>query len=159
MLTKDEDYREQGGNYFDLQNKPKVVNRLVGRLMRLGYYVMLHSAPAAPTTGFGADLETKPSAACLDQPTTRRRGSPCKCDVRGITYRHQSAYSWRINLRRLGLFIGCLSALKSKRPEGVSSHRALSPVKRGRLGGSLSVTTKAIVSLYLNLALCQSQAG
>jgi hypothetical protein len=73
MLLKGEDYREQGGNYFDLQNKPKVVNRLVDRLTRLGYNAMLHPTPAAPTIGFkpsaiGADLETKPSAsACTNQ--------------------------------------------------------------------------------------------
>lgn len=44
MLLKGEDCKEQGGNYFDLQNKPRVVNRLVDRLASLGCGPLQHHA-------------------------------------------------------------------------------------------------------------------
>ncbi len=47
MLRRGEDYRELGSDYFDRKNKPKVVNRLVQRLTRLGFYVNPQEAPAA----------------------------------------------------------------------------------------------------------------
>ena len=39
LLARGEQYVELGGDYYHRQNKPKVVSRLVKRLMKLGYYV------------------------------------------------------------------------------------------------------------------------
>src|SRR5438045_2538064 len=41
VLVRNEEYVELGGDYYDRQNKPKVVSRLVARLTRLGYNVDL----------------------------------------------------------------------------------------------------------------------
>ena len=49
MLLKGEDCKEQGGNYFDLQNKPRVVNRLVDRLASLGCGPLQHHAQTGPS--------------------------------------------------------------------------------------------------------------
>ena len=96
MLLLGEDYREQGGNHFDLQNKPKVVNRLVDRLTSLGYQVMLCPASAPlpasfrpPETSTVVKQELMPAP--LEQPVKRRPGRPCKCALRGITCIHKSA--------------------------------------------------------------------
>lgn len=86
MLLKDEDYHEQGGSHFDLQNKPKVVNRLVDRLISLGYQVTLCPASAPPAKG-----ELMPTS--VEQPAKRRPGRPCKCALRGLTCTHKSAAS------------------------------------------------------------------
>ena len=40
MLSRSEDYRELSGDYFDRENKPRVAQRLVKRLARLGYSVI-----------------------------------------------------------------------------------------------------------------------
>ena len=48
MLSRGEEYRELGSDYFDRQNKPKVVNRLVQRLTRLGR-IRSGFAPAEPS--------------------------------------------------------------------------------------------------------------
>jgi transposase len=96
MLLKGEDYKEQGGSYFDAQNKPKVVNRLVGRLTRLGYHVVLQPGPPPPTTRFpapetSASINTEAMPAGLQpQVLPRRPGRPCKCAARGITCTHKS---------------------------------------------------------------------
>ena len=41
VLARSEEYVEMGADYHDQRNKPKVVSRLVKRLTRLGYYVVL----------------------------------------------------------------------------------------------------------------------
>ena len=45
LLTRQEEYQELGGNYFDERDKQAVTRRLVQRLQRLGYEVNLQ-----PTT-------------------------------------------------------------------------------------------------------------
>jgi transposase len=95
ILLKGEDYRELGGNYFDAQNKPKAVYRLVSRLTNLGYDVVLRPAPP-PTNGGSSSAETSardhPEASrglAEPQPAlARRRGRPCKCAARGIACTH-----------------------------------------------------------------------
>ena len=44
MLRRGEDYRELGSDYFDRKNRPKLVNRLVQRITKLGFYVTLQPA-------------------------------------------------------------------------------------------------------------------
>lgn len=41
LLTRQEEYRELGGNYFDERDKQAVTRRLVQRLEKLGYDVSL----------------------------------------------------------------------------------------------------------------------
>jgi transposase len=41
ILRRGEEYVEMGGDFYDRQNKPKVVSRMVARLMKLGYQVTL----------------------------------------------------------------------------------------------------------------------
>ena len=95
MLLVDEDYQEQGGNHFDLQNKPRMVNRLVDRLTSLGYQVMLCPASALPASFRPTELSTVVKQELmpdpLEQPVKRRPGRPCKCALRGITCTHKSA--------------------------------------------------------------------
>ena len=102
MLLRGEDYRELGGSYYDQQNKPKVVRRLVGRLTHLGYQVQLQpTEPQAPAGMAAATAQSEPamttSAACSDASTEAppleaqpKRGRPCKCRERGIPCTHAS---------------------------------------------------------------------
>ncbi len=46
LLTRQEPYRELGGNYFDERKRDSVTNRLVRRLEKLGYQVALDANPA-----------------------------------------------------------------------------------------------------------------
>jgi len=69
MLSRGEEYRELGSDYFDRQNKPKVVNRLVQRLTRLGFYVNLQEAPA-PTLEL--EREAPPVSAVAPRPNPER---------------------------------------------------------------------------------------
>jgi transposase len=46
LLTRQEPYRELGGNYFDERKRDSVTNRLVHRLEKLGYQVALDANPA-----------------------------------------------------------------------------------------------------------------
>lgn len=48
MLVRNEPYREMGGNYFDQQNPETTAKRLVKRIEKLGYQVMLQ-AKSAPS--------------------------------------------------------------------------------------------------------------
>jgi hypothetical protein len=48
MLTRQEPYRDPGGNYFDERKRVSVVNRLVHRLEKLGYSVEVALQPAQP---------------------------------------------------------------------------------------------------------------
>jgi transposase len=102
LLRDGEDYRELGADYFDQKNKPKVVNRLVQRLTRLGFYVSLQPAPAAsaqPDPHFSnTTTAVAPALAACDTsasnvPLKRGRGRPCKCAVRGLLCRHKNQRS------------------------------------------------------------------
>jgi len=46
ILSRQEPYRELGGNYFDERKRESVTNRLLRRLERLGYEVTLDTKPA-----------------------------------------------------------------------------------------------------------------
>jgi len=48
LLTRQEPYRDLGGNYFDERKRESVINRLVRRLENLGYSVALGTEPAGP---------------------------------------------------------------------------------------------------------------
>jgi transposase len=95
LLLNGEDYRELGGDYFDRQNKGKVVTHLVGRLTNLGFYVTLRSTDDAPVppvplaTEALADTPASPSPLPGDLPR-RRPGRPCKCASRGIVCKHKT---------------------------------------------------------------------
>ena len=96
MLRKGEDYKEQGGNYFDRQNRSTVASRLLGRLTSLGYQVTLQPAPnnEAVTLRSPAILAEKalPTSAETPPPKLPKRppGRPCKCASRGIPCTHKS---------------------------------------------------------------------
>ena len=116
MLSKGEDYRERGENYFDQKNKPQVVNKLIKRLNNLGYEVTLNeSCPLFPSTDAQPapalethTIETQPetplpvfeSLAALASPSIvdssatpviRPRGRPCKCALRAIPCSHKKS--------------------------------------------------------------------
>jgi transposase len=59
LLTQGGEYKEAGGDYYDRQNKPKVLRRMTERLLRLGYYVTLEPIPeslfADPVPGSSND--------------------------------------------------------------------------------------------------------
>lgn len=80
-------YRELGASYYDRQNKPKVMRKLVERLERLGYYVTLKPIEDPLDVPPG---EPAPQVGCTADPTppVRRRGRPCKCAERGIGCKH-----------------------------------------------------------------------
>lgn len=98
VLARGEEYVELGGDYYDRQNKPKTVSRLVARLMKLGYYVDLKPVepyeppPAAELAEPAAGSVSRPSGlpAAADSPLVKakRRGRPCKCAERGINCKH-----------------------------------------------------------------------
>jgi transposase len=87
MLRRGEDYRELGGDYYDRQNKPRVVHRMVERLTRLGYEVQLQPIAVEPTAKGQTGDPTPPA---LIAEAKRRRGRPCKCAERGIVCCHRS---------------------------------------------------------------------
>src|SRR5258708_10463213 len=104
ILARSEEYVELGGDYYDQRNKPKVVSRLVARLIKLGYYVDLKPvepyepppvAAEPPTESGEPPAESVDRAAestserpvlmvtSVDSPNVNaqeRRGRPCKCD-------------------------------------------------------------------------------
>lgn len=87
MLRKGEDYRELGGDYYDQQNKPRTVRRLVERLARLGYAVELKPSAEQPTMPSADPIPTADSPPA--EAPKPRRGRPCKCADRGIPCRHR----------------------------------------------------------------------
>jgi hypothetical protein len=102
VLARGEEYVELGGDYYDRQNKPKVVSRLVARLMKLGYYVDLkpvepYEPPpvaAQPESAAESTSERPVLAATADSPTVntkKRKGRQCKCVERGIICKHGTA--------------------------------------------------------------------
>lgn len=90
ILSRGEEYVEMGGDYYDRQNKPKVVARLVKRLRQLGYHVAIEEAapPAVQLQPESAEDPNLLSSAGVS--LKRRRGRPCKCVERGIICRHQN---------------------------------------------------------------------
>ena len=94
LLSRNEEYVELGGDYYDQRNKVKVTARLVARLTRLGYYVDLRSAE--PGAASAAESERPPdwveaplhSTVSNDIPVRRKRGRPCKCAERKIPCKH-----------------------------------------------------------------------
>jgi transposase len=105
VLARGEEYVELGGDYYDQRNKPKVVSRLVSRLIRLGYYVDLKpvepppvsippeatGASTAPETADGSITEPAGPASVPDSPAVSRNkweGRPCKCAGRGVICKH-----------------------------------------------------------------------
>ena len=90
ILSREEEYVEMGGDYYDRRNKPKVVAKLVRRLLQLGYYVQLQEAELPPEEP-EARLVVKPEAAAAGLSPSRKRGRPCKCAQRGIICKHHTA--------------------------------------------------------------------
>jgi transposase len=71
-------YREKGGNYFDQLNPERTKRKLMARLERMGFDVVLRNSTSDPVSS--------PSA---PPPSIRRRGRPCKCVERGIDCKHR----------------------------------------------------------------------
>ncbi|MGA8597472.1 MAG: IS110 family transposase [Bryobacteraceae bacterium] len=69
-------YREKGGDYFDQLNPERTKQKLIARLERLGFDVIL-----------GNSTHPVPSPS-VPPPSPRRRGCPCKCVERGINCKH-----------------------------------------------------------------------
>ena len=99
VLSRQEEYVEFGGDYYDQRNKPRTVARLVMRLSRLGYQVDLKPvdslAPAHLSMTEAAQQEVSEKAIPTLETTgarpKRKRGRPCKCAERGIICRHQTS--------------------------------------------------------------------
>jgi len=96
MLKRGEDYRDMGADYFDQREKPRVVNKLIERLSRLGYYVTLQ--PVEPEPAILPQPRISPPqaggefTATIQPPETsprRKPGRPCKCAERGLLCHHQ----------------------------------------------------------------------
>jgi transposase len=62
LITRQEEYVEFGGDYYDRRNRPKVVASLLKRLQRLGYEVDLREVPApvVASGGFPASPSISP---------------------------------------------------------------------------------------------------
>lgn len=99
VLARGEEYVELGGDYYDQRSKPKVVSRMVSRLMKLGYQVTL--TPAEPEARVSSEplpepsapgpvtSEFKPGISAADTPIQKpKRGRPCKCAERRIICKH-----------------------------------------------------------------------
>jgi transposase len=76
ILRDETVYREKGGDYFDQPNPERTKQKLIARLERLGFDVIL-----------GNSTHPIPSPS-VPQPSPRRRGRPCKCLERGIHCKH-----------------------------------------------------------------------
>jgi hypothetical protein len=95
VLSRQEEYVEFGGDYYDQRNKPRTVARLVMRLSRLGYQVDLRQVESTPPVQVGMPESTPPNGTIATFDTSpkpkRKRGRPCKCGERGIMCRHQTS--------------------------------------------------------------------
>jgi transposase len=78
MLRDGSEYRELGGDYFDLLRPERTRNRLVRRLQRLGLEVSLQPRVVSQ--------DSRPDAPSA--PPRRRRGRPCLCAQRQIPCIH-----------------------------------------------------------------------
>jgi transposase len=74
ILRDGTEYREAGGDYFDLLHPERTRNRLLRRLQRLGFDVALQ--PRADTP--------------IASPPRRKAGRPCKCSERAIPCKHKA---------------------------------------------------------------------
>ena len=90
VLSREEEYIEMGGDYYDQRNKPKVVARLVKRLTQLGYWVQLEEA-VLPSLETESQPISEPEPMFPIASGKRRRGRPCKCVERGIICKHRTA--------------------------------------------------------------------
>jgi hypothetical protein len=95
MQLKSEDYKEICERYFEIQNKPKVVPRVIRRLTNLGYYVTLQRGTDLASLNIRSGSSAANTATLCPvieaQELPRRgRGRPCKCASRGIVCKHQS---------------------------------------------------------------------
>jgi hypothetical protein len=72
-------YREKGGNYFDQLNPERTKRKLMARLERMGFEVVLRNSTP----------DTIPLPPVPAPPSGRRRGRPCKCVQRGIDCKHR----------------------------------------------------------------------
>lgn len=93
VLARSEEYVELGSDYYDQRSKPKVVSRMVSRLMRLGYHVTLEPmeshAEALPAPLAEATSSSIPGTPAEQNPAPKRkRGRPCKCIERGLVCKH-----------------------------------------------------------------------
>jgi len=96
VLSREEEYVEFGGDYYDQRDKTKTAKRLVARLAKLGYQVDLKplaqdapqdlASPLAPR--LAPDGEATSAAAQTTLPPKRKRGRPCKCAEREIFCKH-----------------------------------------------------------------------
>jgi len=98
VLSRREGYVEFGGDYYDRRNQPKTVARLVGRLHRLGYQVVLQPAEGGvPATVAASGSEPEPRNGGVSEadaevvPPQRKRGRPCKCVERGMACKHRTS--------------------------------------------------------------------
>lgn len=73
MLRDGTEYREAGGDYFDLLHPDRTRNRLVRRLQRLALNVVVQPQTNAP----------------LAPPRRPKTGRPCKCSERAIPFKHR----------------------------------------------------------------------
>ena len=103
VLARGEEYVEVGADYYDQRSKPKVVSRMVSRLMKLGYQVTLTplepearvcvEQPSEALAPVELAPESDPSVSA--EPNTPiqkpKRGRPCKCGERGIVCKHRVA--------------------------------------------------------------------
>ena len=101
LLARGEQYVELGGDYYDRQNKPKVVARLVKRLMTLGYYVDIKlveensreqtpdiDLPPSSVAQISASGDVSEVPNSTEITAKRRRGRPCKCAEKDIICTH-----------------------------------------------------------------------
>jgi hypothetical protein len=107
IVSSGSEYVELGGDFYDRQNKPKAVARLVSRLQRLGYQVDLtqvdsgvepelvsehdiaEHALAFPERGPKGHAVTASDGGGSATTVKRKPGRPCKCIERGIICKHK----------------------------------------------------------------------
>lgn len=96
VLSREEEYIELGGSYYDQRNKPRTVAKLVKRLQNLGFEVDVREIPAPASIAAGGNAtdtaaSTEDAEPHPEVPAERRRGRPCKCVERGITCTHRTS--------------------------------------------------------------------
>ena len=97
ILKHGGEYVEVGGDFYDRQNRAKVVSRMVSRLSKLGYQVNLtptESEPPPVEVAVMPPVEPeRDDAVSPDAPPAKRKpGRPCKCAERGLLCKHKTAF-------------------------------------------------------------------